>query len=86
MKVVDILNNEWECECVGCSISQRKMTPPGGIIVSTKNFDAYQDPKVPIEGFVIIAEISYPFFMCSWNPVKFAFIYLGFQALMKGLK
>lgn len=55
MIVKDILNKEWECECIGCSIGDGDLTPPGGLIVETKNFVLHQDPEVPINGFLIIA-------------------------------
>jgi diadenosine tetraphosphate (Ap4A) HIT family hydrolase len=53
MIIKDILNKEWEC--IGCGIGAGKITPPGGVIVETKNFVLHQDPEVPIKGFLIIA-------------------------------
>ena len=55
MIVKDILNKEWQCECIGCGIGTGDITPPGGLIVETKNFVLHQDPEVPIKGFLIIA-------------------------------
>jgi len=51
----DILNNEWSCKCIGCSIGNGEVNPPGGLIAETKNFVLHQDPEVPIKGFLIIA-------------------------------
>jgi diadenosine tetraphosphate (Ap4A) HIT family hydrolase len=55
MIVKDILNKGWECQCIGCAIGAGEFTPPGGLIVETKNFVLHQDPEVPIKGFLIIA-------------------------------
>jgi len=55
MIIKDFMNNEWNCECIGCSIGNGEIVPPGGIIADTKNFVLHQDPEVPIGGFLIIA-------------------------------
>jgi len=55
MIVKDILDKEWNCKCIGCSIASGDMTPPGEIIMSTENFVLHQDPEVPIKAFLIIA-------------------------------
>lgn len=55
MIVKDILGKEWECKCIGCSIGNGEITPPGEVIMSTKNFVIHQDPEIPIKGFLIIA-------------------------------
>ncbi|GAA0126271.1 hypothetical protein UT300019_21730 [Clostridium sp. CTA-19] len=52
--VKDILNNNCEAECIGCSISNKEMEIPGGIIYETENFIIQQDLEVPIEGFLVI--------------------------------
>lgn len=54
MIVKDILGKEWNCKCIGCSIGNGQITPPGGIIMSTKNFVIHQDPEIPIKAFLII--------------------------------
>ncbi len=54
MIIRDILDKEWNCECLGCSIGNGEFTPPGDIIKSTKNFVLHQDPEVPIKAFLII--------------------------------
>lgn len=55
MIIKDIMNNEWTCNCIGCSIGNGSISPPGGLIAETKNFVVHQDPEVPIKGFLIIA-------------------------------
>lgn len=55
MIVKDILGNEWNCNCIGCSIGNGESTPPGEIIMSTENFVLHQDPEIPIKAFLIIA-------------------------------
>lgn len=55
MIIKDILDNEWQCNCIGCSISTGEVIPPGGIIRETENFILHQDPEIPIKGFLIIA-------------------------------
>ena len=51
----DILNNEFEVECIGCALVNKILTPIGGIIKETENFILHQDPEIPIKGFLIIA-------------------------------
>ncbi len=51
----DFLGMEWNCDCMGCSIGSGHVTPPGDIVMSTKNFVIHQDPEVPIKAFLIIA-------------------------------
>ena len=55
MVVEDILGKEWNCKCIGCSIGNGEITPPGEIIMSTENFVIHQDPEIPIKAFLIIA-------------------------------
>ena len=55
MIIKDILDNEWQCNCIGCSIATGEVIPPGGIIRETENFILHQDPEIPIKGFLIIA-------------------------------
>jgi diadenosine tetraphosphate (Ap4A) HIT family hydrolase len=55
MTVKDILGNEWDCKCIGCSIGKGEMIPPGNTIMSTENFVLHQDPEIPIKGFLIAA-------------------------------
>ena len=55
MKRKDILNNEFEVECIGCALVDKTLIPIGGIIKETENFILHQDPEVPIKGFLIIA-------------------------------
>ncbi|WP_461615033.1 HIT family protein [Clostridium sp. Marseille-QA1073] len=53
--IKDILNKEWQCKCIGCSIALGEIMPPGGIIAETNNFILHQDPEIPIKAFLIIA-------------------------------
>ena len=55
MLVKNILNQEYDCNCVGCSIGNGEMIPPGEIIIETNNFVLHQDPEIPIKAFLIIA-------------------------------
>ena len=55
MKRIDILNNEFEVECIGCALTNNSLVPIGGIIKETENFILHQDPEIPIKGFLIIA-------------------------------
>ncbi|MCB2290895.1 HIT family hydrolase [Clostridium sp. CS001] len=55
----DILNREWSCQCIGCSIASGEVLSPGGIIAETKNFILHQDPEIPIKGFLIIGSKSH---------------------------
>jgi len=55
MKRKDILNNEFEVECIGCALANKNLVPVGGIIKETENFILHQDPEIPIKGFLIIA-------------------------------
>jgi diadenosine tetraphosphate (Ap4A) HIT family hydrolase len=55
MKIKDILNQQWDCKCIGCSIGNGEMIPPGGILINTTNFVLHQDPEIPISAFLIIA-------------------------------
>ena len=55
MVVEDILGKECNCKCIGCSIGNGEITPPGEIIMSTENFVIHQDPEIPIKAFLIIA-------------------------------
>lgn len=55
MIVKDIFGKEWDCKCIGCSIGNGEIIPPGEIIKSTENFVLHQDPEIPIKAFLIIA-------------------------------
>jgi diadenosine tetraphosphate (Ap4A) HIT family hydrolase len=59
MTFTDILNREWTCQCIGCSIASGEVLSPGGIIAETKNFRLDQDPEIPIKGFLIISSKSH---------------------------
>ena len=51
---IDFLGNEWNCECMGCAISNKDITIPGGIIFEGKYTLLGADPEVPIPGFLIV--------------------------------
>ena len=46
----DIINKK----CTGCAIVNGKIISTGGIIHETDNFLLFQDPEVPIKGFLIV--------------------------------
>lgn len=52
---VDILGNTWNYECMGCSISNKELIPPGDIIYDGKYCYLASDPEIPIPGFLIIS-------------------------------
>lgn len=51
---VDILGRQWTYECIGCSLGNYDMDPPGGIIYEDDLFIAHQDPEIPIKGFIVL--------------------------------
>jgi diadenosine tetraphosphate (Ap4A) HIT family hydrolase len=53
--ITDFLDKNWICNCVGCGVGDKSITPPGGIIYETETFVIHQDPMIPIEGFLIVA-------------------------------
>ncbi|MCL2194449.1 MAG: HIT family hydrolase [Oscillospiraceae bacterium] len=55
MKITDVLNREYEVDCIGCALVDGSVTPIGGIIKETENFILHQDPEVPLKGFLVIA-------------------------------
>ena len=59
MKIVDVFNHEWDVDCIGCALSEKRVIPPGGIICETESFLLHQDPEIPIKGFLIIATKSH---------------------------
>ena len=54
MIINDFTNKKWEIDCIGCSIANRKMLCPGGMIYENESCYIHQDPAVPIEGFLIV--------------------------------
>ncbi len=55
MKKTDFLGNELIFECLSCSIANKKTEIPGGLIFESKNFAVYQDPFVPLPGFLVFS-------------------------------
>lgn len=51
---VDFLGNKWNYECMGCAISNKEITIPGGIIFEGNYTILGADPEVPIPGFLIV--------------------------------
>ena len=59
MKTKDFLGNEWDIDCMGCAISTRSMSVPGGFIQRTQHFCVHQDPLIPLPGFLVIASLRH---------------------------
>jgi len=55
LKTKDFLGQEWNIDCMGCSINDGTITLPGGFIHRAKYFVVHQDPLIPLEGFLVIA-------------------------------
>lgn len=53
-EVTDFLGKKWKCDCMGCSIMNGSIIPPGGMIYEGKSVALAADPEVPIPGFFII--------------------------------
>lgn len=51
---IDILGNEWNYDCMGCSICNKEIIPPGDVIYDGKYCILASDPEIPIPGFLII--------------------------------
>lgn len=85
MIVKDILGKEHNCKCIGCSIGNGEIIPPGGIIMSTENFVLHQDPEIPIKAFLIIASKkhikSLSELTCEESQELFSLVYRARMAL-----
>lgn len=53
-KIIDILGEEKEFDCMGCDIASGKLIPPGGYIYKDDLVSISQDPEIPIVGFMIL--------------------------------
>lgn len=53
-KMKDFLGNNWQYECLGCSISEKKVKVPGDLIYESDKIIVAQDPEIPIKGFLIV--------------------------------
>jgi hypothetical protein len=51
----DFLGQNWETNCLGCSIGNKEIVPPGDIILESTGFVMHLDPEIPIIGFLIIS-------------------------------
>ncbi len=54
MKIVDILGNEVEFNCMGCDIAEHRMLPPGGYVYEDNFINVSADPEIPIPGFMVL--------------------------------
>lgn len=54
MKTKDFLGNDWDTDCMGCAIADGSKSVPGGILRKTQYFAVYQDPLIPLPGFMVI--------------------------------
>ena len=54
MKTKDFLGNDWDTDCMGCAIADGSKSVPGGILRRTQYFAVYQDPLIPLPGFMVI--------------------------------
>ena len=50
----DILGNEINTECIGCSIARGEVNLPGGMLYDGKAIILAAEPEIPIPGFLII--------------------------------
>jgi hypothetical protein len=55
MHKTDFLGNELNYECLGCSIHNKEIEIPGGIIFESDKFIVHQDPFIPLPGFLIFS-------------------------------
>jgi len=53
-ETTDFMGNNWQFDCIGCSMGTHELIPPGGLIYETENFYINHDPEVPINGFLIV--------------------------------
>ena len=85
MIVKDILGKEQNCKCIGCSIGNGEIIPPGEIIMSTANFLLHQDPEIPIKAFLIITSKkhikSLSELTCEESQELFSLVYRARMAL-----
>ena len=54
MKIIDVVGNEVEFECLGCDIANHKMMPPGGYVYEDNFINISADPEIPIPGFMVL--------------------------------
>ena len=51
---IDFLGNEWNYDCMGCSVTSGDIKLPGGFIYDGKYCVLGCDPEIPIPGFLIV--------------------------------
>jgi len=71
LKTKDFLGQEWNIDCMGCSINDGTMTLPGGFIHRAKYFVVHQDPLIPLEGFLVIASKRHIQSIAEMQDVEF---------------
>lgn len=54
MKIIDVVGNEIEFDCMGCDIANHKMMPPGGYVYEDNFINISADPEIPIPGFMVL--------------------------------
>ena len=79
MKARDFLGNEWNIDCMGCAISDRSMSVPGGLIQKTDYFCVHQDPLIPLPGFLVIASLRHIRSICEMSVSQ----YVEFSTLIR---
>ena len=53
-KVIDFMGKKKMIACLACAIQKKEAELPGGVIASTKHFEAQPDFEYPIPGFVVL--------------------------------
>lgn len=53
-QIKDFLGNTFDFKCMGCAISNGKISIPGGIIYNGKYALLGVDPEIPIPGFLVV--------------------------------
>ena len=51
---IDFLGNKLEYDCMGCAITNKEISIPGGIIFEGKYSILGADPEIPIPGFMVL--------------------------------
>ena len=54
MKLIDVVGNEIEFECLGCDIASHRVIPPGGYVYEDDLINVSVDPEIPIPGFMVL--------------------------------
>ena len=54
MKLIDVVGNEIEFDCLGCDIASHRVIPPGGYVYEDDLINVSADPEIPIPGFMVL--------------------------------